>query len=206
MSGESSEYFARGRIEFLAAALAKLQVTPARVMDYGCGTGIAAPLLRDLLHCPLIVGVDVSEKSLEVARRREPWAEFQLPQDGASPSSFDVVYCNGVFHHIPPPVRPEALSFIHDSLKPGGVFSLWENNPWNPGTQIVMRRIPFDRDAIKISAPHARKLLEAAGFEVLSIDFLFVFPRLLRALRPLEQHLTRMPIGAQYQVLARKVG
>jgi hypothetical protein len=35
-------------------------------------------------------------------------------------------------------------------------------------------------------------------------DFLFVFPRSLHALRPLEPFLTGWPIGAQYQVLGHK--
>ena len=39
-----------------------------------------------------------------------------------------------------------------DALRPGGLFAFWENNPWNPGTRLVMSRIPFDRDAITLSA------------------------------------------------------
>ena len=39
-----------------------------------------------------------------------------------------------------------------------------------------MHRIPFDRDAKPISAPHARRMLGAAGFDVIRTDFLFLFP------------------------------
>jgi hypothetical protein len=35
-------------------------------------------------------------------------------------------------------------------------------------------------------------------------DFLFVFPHLLRALRPFERLLAPLPLGGQYLVLARK--
>jgi len=44
----------------------------------------------------------------------------------------DLAYCNGVFHHIAPDARPEALAMIRDALKPGGLFAFWENNAWNP--------------------------------------------------------------------------
>jgi len=37
-----------------------------------------------------------------------------------------------------------------------------------------------------------------------AIDFCFIFPHALRALRPIERWLTRLPLGAQYLVLARK--
>jgi hypothetical protein len=67
-----------------------------------------------------------------------------------------------------------------------------------------MSRIPFDRDADLLSPRAARRLLMQAGFEILSTDYLFVFPRVLAALRPIELRLTRVPAGAQYMVLARK--
>jgi SAM-dependent methyltransferase len=114
------------------------------------------------------------------------------------------VYCNGVFHHIEPADRPCALASIHRALMPGGYFAFWENNPWNPGTRLVMHRIPFDRDAKTLSAPQARRLLHGAGFDVISTDFLFLFPRALATLRPLETRLTQLPAGAQYMVLCRK--
>jgi hypothetical protein len=67
-----------------------------------------------------------------------------------------------------------------------------------------MRRIPFDRAAVRLSAPEARRLLESMGFRILATDFLFVFPRALAALRRLEPPLSRFPLGAQYLVLGTK--
>jgi len=68
----------------------------------------------------------------------------------------------------------------------------------------VMSRIPFDRDAITLTAKESRKLLWEGGFEVLRTDFLFIFPKSLRLFRPIEAYVTRLPLGAQYQVLGRK--
>lgn len=96
------------------------------------------------------------------------------------------------------------MAFVRAALRPGGYFAFWENNPWNPGTVAIMRRIPFDRDAIMISPTEARRLLGAAGFEVVSVDSLFYFPRMLSWLRPLEPALSRLPLGGQYLALARR--
>ena len=68
-----------------------------------------------------------------------------------------------------------------------------------------MRRIPFDRDAITLSAIEARRLLKAGGFEIVRTDFRFVFPKVLAPLRGLEPALAKAPAGAQYMVLARKL-
>jgi hypothetical protein len=68
-----------------------------------------------------------------------------------------------------------------------------------------MSKIPFDRDAIMLSARHARDLCRRNGFRVLRTDYLFIFPAALRVLRPLEEIARRAPFGAQYQVLCEKM-
>ena len=153
-----------------------------------------------------MIGLDVSCASIELAKTRHEaeGIRFFTFEQYAPAADIDLAYCNGVFHHIPLAERAGALGYIAQTLRPGGLFAFWENNPWNPGTRLVMRRIPFDRDAKMLSAPHARRLLEGAGFEIISTDFLFVFPRALAALRPLESALTRVPAGAQYMVLCRR--
>jgi hypothetical protein len=98
------------------------------------------------------------------------------------------------------------VDYIYRSLRPGGWFALWENNPWNPGTRYVMSQCAFDRDAVTLTPPEAARLLQAGGLRVLRTDFLFVFPRFLKFLRVMEAGLARLPLGAQYQVLCRKPG
>jgi hypothetical protein len=109
-----------------------------------------------------------------------------------------------VFHHIPLDQRPAAVDHVFRSLRPGGLFAFWENNPLNVGTRIVMSRCSFDRDAITLRSGQAKRLLRAGGFEVLRTDFLFIFPRALRFMRWVEPHVSRLPIGAQYMVLCRR--
>jgi SAM-dependent methyltransferase len=206
VSGEDKMYFVRGRLAWLATCLHRLGEQPATVMDYGCGIGSATPVFFEWLDVMSMVGTDISPHSLDVARRiyGSERAHFRLFDHYQPTASLDLVYCNGVFHHIPPQARAAAVTYVARALRPGGLWAFWENNPWNPGTRYVMHRIPFDRDAIPLTPPEARRLLQAGGFEILRTDFLFLFPRMLKWLRGLEAWLARWPLGAQYQVLCRK--
>jgi len=206
VSGEDKQYFAEGRIDWLARALKQLGHTPRKAMDFGCGTGSATPLFFQTLGVSSLVGVDSSAKSIEIASatHSSDKARFYRFSEYAPSGEVDLVFCNGVFHHIPPPDRPEALDYIFRTLRSGALFSFWENNPWNPGTRYVMSRIPFDRDAVTLSAPEARRLLQQAGFQILQTDFLFIFPKMLKWFRPVEAKLVSLPFGAQYQVLCKK--
>lgn len=206
LTGEDKGFYARSRVEWLRRRLGKIGVRVDRVLDFGCGTGTATPLLRDLLGARSVLGVDPSAASLERARERfgGPGVTFADPAAASPDASFDLVFTNGVFHHIPAAERPAALAYLAGSLQPGGVLALWENNPWNPGTRLIMRRVAFDRDAVMLSARETRRLVKGRGFQILGTDFLFVFPRPLRFLRPLERFLVRLPLGGQYLVLARK--
>ena len=121
-------------------------------------------------------------------------------------AEFDLCYVNGVFHHIPADKRDGVLKTIFRALSPGGYLALFENNPLNPGTLMVMRRIPFDRDAEPIKPGAARRMLREAGFEIprRRTRFLFYFPRQVAFLRFVEPRLVHLPLGAQYHCLARK--
>jgi len=207
VSGEDRQYFAAGRVNWVQACLRQLDYSCHSIMDYGCGTGSTTEYLMGALSAHRVVGVDTSERSLAAARQncKSSNARFVLLGEYPPSADLDLVYCNGVFHHIPPEQRGECLRFIHDSLRLGGWFSLWENNPWNPGTRYIMSRVSFDRDAITLTPLEARRLVRSAGFKVLRTDFLFIFPRFLKVFRPTEKLLAKLPLGGQYQILCQKV-
>jgi SAM-dependent methyltransferase len=207
-SGEDREYFALGRVNWLAGLLRGMGRAPRHLMDYGCGTGSTAAVLLETLEAETAVGVDLSLRSLEVARENHGSERVQfLPiGDYSQIGTLDLTYCNGVFHHIPREQRGEALRFIHRSLREDGLFSFWENNPWNPGTRYVMAQCAFDKDAVRLTPIEARRLLRAEGFSVLRTDFLFIFPRFLKFARPAEKLVSKLPLGAQYQILCQKSG
>ncbi len=206
VSGESREFFARRRAEVLAALLQQLGERPRHVLDFGCGSGGSSSILREALAAEQLVGVDPSERLLEAARSRyaAPGIRFVSASDWRPDGSFDLAFTNGVFHHVPPGERSRALSLVFAALRPGGLFALWENNPWSPAARYVMSRIPFDRGAVMVWPHQIRRLLAEAGFAVVSTEYHFVFPRALRILRGLEPTMRRLVLGAQYQVLARR--
>jgi SAM-dependent methyltransferase len=206
VSGEGKEYFARRRVQWLSRRLQRLGFTGRKVLDFGCGDGAATPYLIDVLQAESVVGLDISAGLLDLACKRYGGnrASFLLSNDYLPEGKVDIAFSNGVFHHVPPALRDRAIQTIFDALRPGGLFALWENNPWNPGTRFVMSRIPFDRDAVCLSPRGARRLVRASGFKVVRTDALFIFPHVLRGLRPLERLVCRVPLGAQYMVLCRK--
>lgn len=205
VSGEGPEYFAGRRIQWTAQVLPRLNDINS-VLDFGCGIGIATPLLRRSMKPNMLWGFDPSTAAIERARLEFAADEvrFSASTSDIPQNQFDLAYCNGVFHHILPESRATALATVYRSLKPGGCFAFWENNPWNPGTRYVMSKIPFDRDAVVISPLEAKSLLRRAGFEIVRSDAWFLFPRSLSWLRPLEYLVHRLPLGAQYLVLAKK--
>jgi trans-aconitate methyltransferase len=203
LSGENRDYFLLKRVEWLAQCLAKEDHSAKLVMDFGCGTGTAAPLLLNTLGAKAYIGVDTSTKSMEAAIRI-PGCQFYELSKYDPRGEIDLVYCNGVFHHIALDQRNGAIDYLYRSLKPGGLLALWENNPLNPVTRYMMSRIPFDRDAITLRATRAGRLAASGGFSVLRTDYLFLFPHWLSSLRRFEELVSRFPLGAQYQVLCRK--
>ncbi len=207
LSGENQDFFIAGRIRHLQHALPP-GFCPRRILDFGCGTGSTVVHLSETFPQAEVVGVDTAASAIAWAQAK--WASsarisFCTVEGAGLQAPFDLCYSNGVFHHIPPVDRPEALRWIHRALAPEGLMALFENNPWNPGTRMVMKRIPFDRDAQPLSPLEARALLRATGFcEVNPVRSLFYFPRPFAFLRFSERWLSCVPLGAQYCVIVAK--
>jgi SAM-dependent methyltransferase len=207
ITGESIEFYAQSRIKWVAKELKKRDCMPHGILDFGCGVGLATPfLLEEFGSDCTVIGVDVSLDSLKVATSNYASrnVSFQSLDSYVPNQQVDLIYCNGVFHHIPLNERGRAIQFIHDSLRPGGFFALWENNPWNPIVKYNMSHAEIDRNAIPIIPPNAKNNVLTSGFELLMLRYCFVFPKFLKFLRFLEAPLSQIPIGAQYVLLSRK--
>jgi SAM-dependent methyltransferase len=207
-SGEGPEFFAEYKIRDVAAHLAALDLQPRRVLDFGCGVGGSVPHFRRHLPQAALTGIDVSARSLDVARARFPDAADYRLFDGRSlpfdDDTFDVGFAACVFHHIPAGEHIALLAEIRRVLRPGGLFFVFEHNPYNPLTVRVVNNCPFDENAVLIKAAQMRERLAAAGFGRLQTRYRIFFPHALHALRRLEPALAWCPLGAQYYVGARK--
>lgn len=205
-TGEGRDYFAQGRVQWLSKRLKSHQTQPASVLDFGCGIGSGCQPLIEGLGLKSYVGYDPSSDSIREARNthQDISIRFESTEEVLSGADIDLAFVNGVFHHIPEDQRGRSMELIWNSLRPGGWFAFWENNRWNPIVHFIMNRVPFDRDARMLYPHQARALLRNHGFEIVLTDYLFIFPALLKALRPLETLLCKQPLGGQYLVLARK--
>ena len=204
LAGAPREYFARTRMEWLASLLRDLSVAPKRALDFGCGTGMSLPLLAEIVGAKELVGLDPSAESLVVARDLGQWEQLATPEAYVPKGDMDLVFCNGVFHHIPLDERAEAVGYIYRCLRPGGIFALWENNPWNPVHDFAMRHSEIDKNAIPVPPTESRRLVGLERFEIIRTDYLFFFPGYFSWLRPVERLMNKVPVGAHYLVLARK--
>lgn len=203
LTGESRLHFMERRIAWLAQHL-PAGFTAPRVLDYGCGIGAAIPYLLQGVAARTITGYDISQASLQMAAQGVLDSRVTLMDRLATEEEYDLVHVNGVFHHILPAERSQAMQQIAHHLTPGGYLAFFENNPLNPLMLYSMSQVEFDRDAQTLTPWASLRLVREAGLQPERLDFLFLFPAWLRGLRPLEPFLRWLPLGAQYLVLARK--
>src|SRR5262245_38721049 len=93
-SGESKEYFEQRRIQWLRRCLEWLEVHPHSALDYGCGIGDTAALLAQVFNLNSVIGLDVSERSLELAGRQHGSGacRFSRFQDHTPARDIDLAY------------------------------------------------------------------------------------------------------------------
>src|SRR5262249_50991938 len=155
-----------------------------------------------------LTGVDVAEEALKIAKRDNPAVNYvrydglRLPFNDAA---FDCVLAICVTHHVPPAQWPAFYKELARVLKPGGLLCVFEHNPWNPATRMVVNRCEFDRDAVLLTHGRVGKLCKSAGLRVLDKKFILCFPWRGTGFRRVERILAPLPFGAQYYVTAERL-
>lgn len=172
-----------------------------RWLDIGCGKG---ELLRfGQASFRQAVGCDPSAEMLHECSGLDVRQQTQnsvLPFDD---SSFDVVTAACVYHHLDPAERLALTAEARRVMRPGGLFAIFEHNPWNPVTRRIVRRTPVDANAVLLTAAETRALLQEAGLAVRKTRYYLYFPQsLYRRLSGLERFLGAVPAGGQYAVFA----
>lgn len=97
------------------------------VVDIGCGSGILAQALTEAGYD--VVGIDVSEAMVALARARTPSAEFRIGSfiDAVLPDSLAVTAVGEVLSYAfdsanDDRARAEWFRRVYDTLRPGGVL------------------------------------------------------------------------------------
>lgn len=192
----SAAYFADGKAQWIARLVGS--GFDGSILDFGCGIGLLAEALARHLPNASLTGYDVSADSLaaapEALRRRVTFTSdpAELGQQYA------VAVVSNVLHHIAVADRDRTLGDLARRLAPGGTLLVFEHNPANPLTRLVVARCPFDDDAILLWPAEANARLRRAGLRVRPCSYVAFFPKPLARLRGLEARLGWCPLGAQY--------
>lgn len=102
-----------------------------RILDAGCGTGVGTEYLVHLNPQATVVGIDLSQAALAVAKERcqksgatratfHHLSLFDLEQ---LPGEFELINCVGVLHHTPDPIR--GIQALAKKLAPGGLLHIF---------------------------------------------------------------------------------
>ncbi|HEX8817805.1 MAG TPA: methyltransferase domain-containing protein [Terriglobales bacterium] len=101
----------------------------ARILDAGCGTGEGSSRLAALFPQAHVLGIDIIEAHLELARERYakfgPRLKFEYEsifELGLDDGKFDLTVCRHVMHAIPHPER--VVAELARVTKPGGYLHI----------------------------------------------------------------------------------
>ena len=202
--GEESGYFAEYKVEIVKN---KMKNKPEKILDFGCGIGRNIQYFKKYFSDSKIFGCDISEKSIEIAKKNNPDVEFFLLNDEnikANFDKFDLIFTSCVFHHIEPVLRKNSMKSISNMMKQNGLFFIFEHNPLNPVTRKIVKDCVWDTDAILLSKKETITMTELSGLKVKKIQYTLFFPAFLRMFRFLEAYFGFIPLGGQYYVMAIK--
>jgi ubiquinone/menaquinone biosynthesis C-methylase UbiE len=189
--------------EYKVRVMAKHIHSPKTVMEFGCGMGRNIPYFTEAYPEAEVIGYDISESSLELARKSNPKIEFTAELESKE-NAFDCVFISNVYHHIHPDLRDTATAGLFRSLKPGGQLIIFEHNPYNPITRHMVNTCEFDEDAILLKKSETKKLFEKHGFKQSKGAYTLFFPSALKALSFMEPAMGFIPMGAQYYIIFKK--
>jgi SAM-dependent methyltransferase len=189
-------------------------------LDFGCGNGRMLKLLLESSELkPLaengrlrLFGHDTSVESIQEAKSLAGDAPVRLVNDWRElppDVRFDFVVSCHVFHHIPPASRASTAKTLRNWMKPRSRLVIWEHNPFNPLTRLLVKMCPFDGDARLLTLTATRRLFRDNAFHPVQHAYVNVCPpRWLRfaAWAALEKQLCGLPVGAQYWAMFERNG
>jgi malonyl-CoA O-methyltransferase len=177
-----------------------LRREPARILDLGCGTGIASHALKTRYPGAMVAGVDWSRGMLRRFSDRPFEDERPLPVCGdmqalpLAPRSFDIVFSNLAMQWSPDP--RVTFAEVRRILRPGGMFLF---TTFGPDTLCELRAAWARVDA----SPHVNEftdmhnigdMMGAAGFmepvmdmQMLTLEYRDVMS-LMRELKAIGAH------------------
>ena len=234
-SGEAQALFRKAAVKRLRRHMVDrivrlCQISPqSRVLSLGCGIGDTELLLAK--HCRELVGLDISPKGIEQARRDSEAAgvantQFLVGSVEKAEGPFDAVIGIFFLHHLPPEMFVQTMAAVSQLLTPGGWFYSLDPNKYRlsgaVGKLIVPRLMRHyqTEDEAPLDPDTAKAVVENAGFDVRTSIYDFfsspaagLFPSaggLYRFLRVTDDVLLKLPliprIGSNLEIVAQRCG
>lgn len=177
------------------------ETSKLRVLDVGCGSGLMESILNNKFNS--IVGVDIAADAIKEAKQAGLNAQF-INYDGQklpfNDNEFDVVFACSVFHHIPYNQRLLVAKEMFRVATRGGLVVIFEHNPWNPITRLIVSRCEFDRNAELLPNRESITLLKNVGLNKIMSSQILYFPWRGNFWKLIEKFISWIPLGAQYVV------
>jgi ubiquinone/menaquinone biosynthesis C-methylase UbiE len=170
------EFHIRGRVATAELADRLGVAAGMKVLDVGCGIGGPSRYIAATYDCH-VVGIDLTEEFCRVAALLAERAglgervEYHPGNALAMPfadASFEVVYTQHVAMNIEDKAR--LYREVWRLLKPGGRFGIFDVLQGEGGE--VVYPVPWARDPLTsflVTPPELRRLLEAAGFTIVTL-------------------------------------
>ncbi|WHZ12732.1 MAG: Trans-aconitate 2-methyltransferase [Burkholderiaceae bacterium] len=116
-------------------------ISPARVVDLGCGPGNSTELLRQRFPDAELLGIDSSDAMLASARKRLPQIAFAAGDIGSwTPEQPpDLIYANAALQWVP--VHEALVPRLFAALAPGGVLAIQMPDNQQEPTHRLMREL-----------------------------------------------------------------
>jgi SAM-dependent methyltransferase len=198
---KSSEYFHKCKLNTLLRYLKKEDKDSQSLtwLDLGCGRGDLLRLGRSKFRAAF--GCDVSPASLKYCDVPVRVQENPTSIPFAA-GSFDVVTAACVYHHVDADERAALTESARAVLRPGGTFGVFEHNPYNLFTRIIVRRSPVDINAVLLYPSETVALMRRAGFSKIAVFYYLFIPEIGKGVVVpfLENWLHWLPLGGQYAV------
>lgn len=146
-----------------------------RVVDLGCGWGTFGFVLAD--RVAEVVGIDFSEKSIELCARRleadpKPNLSFlcaDAGETGLEGGVWDLVLAADLFEHLYPDDSRRVVAEAYRLLRPGGRFSVWTPHRGHVLEHLKNNDILLKRDVSHVdykSLGRMTGMMTEAGFEI----------------------------------------
>lgn len=126
----------------LSAYFSFEELNHKRILDFGCGSGASTMILSRLFPDATVVGVELEEKHLQIARKRlEHYGSrnvsfFLSPSGSELPEdigTFDLIVLSAVYEHLLPNERKNVIPLVWSKLDDGGcIFLNMTPHRWFP--------------------------------------------------------------------------